>query len=320
MKVSVIIPAYNAEKIIGKTLEALLNQTYKDYEVIVVDDGSKDRTADVVKKYMKKSKKIKLVTEKNAGPATARNNGAKHSKGEILLFTDSDCVPEKNWIEEMIRPIKGDVVGVQGRYKILNKDKLIARFVQYEIEERYERTKKFKYIDFIGTYAAAYRKDVFMKLGGFDTSFRRASGEDPEFSFRVDKAGYKMVFNPKAIVYHPHPDTLKRYLKMKYGRGYWGKLLYKKHPEKKKGQSYNSSLYFLQIGLTGLLGLLFLLFLPFNYIYSVVFLILLFLITLPSTINMAKFEKKFLLIAPFLIILRNLAISLGILMGMLKLR
>ncbi|MCD6478164.1 MAG: glycosyltransferase [Candidatus Aenigmarchaeota archaeon] len=320
MKVSVIIPAYNAEKTIGKTLEALLNQTYKDYEVIVVDDGSKDRTSEIMKKYMKKSKKIKLIKQKNAGPAAARNNGAKHSKGDVLIFTDSDCVPEKNFIEEMVKPIKGDVAGVQGRYKILNKEKIIARFVQYEIEERYERMKKFKYIDFIGTYAAAYRRDVFMKLGGFDTSFRKASGEDPEFSFRVESAGYKMVFNPKAIVYHPHPDTLKRYLKMKYGRGYWGRLLYKKHPEKKKGQSYNSMLYFLHIGLTGLLSLLFIVLLPFNYIYSLISLILLYITTIPSTIRISKFEKKFLLIAPFLIILRNLSIGFGILMGTLKIR
>ena len=85
MKVSVIIPAYNAEKTIGKTLEALLNQTYKDYEVIVVDDGSKDRTSEIMKKYMKKSKKIKLIKQKNAGPAAARNNGAKHSKGDVLI-------------------------------------------------------------------------------------------------------------------------------------------------------------------------------------------------------------------------------------------
>ena len=98
MLVSVIIPAYNEENTIESCLNSLLNQTIgkESYEVIVVDDGSTDSTSEIIKRYP-----VKLFRQGNSGPATARNLGAKNSSGEIILFTDADCVAEPNWIEEM---------------------------------------------------------------------------------------------------------------------------------------------------------------------------------------------------------------------------
>ncbi len=321
MDCSVVIPAYNAEKTITGTLGSLLNQDFKGtYEVVVVNDGSGDKTENIVKEIIRKSgNKIKLINQPNQGPAAARNNGAKAARGNIVLFTDSDCVAEKNWVKEMLKPFADEgVVGVQGRYRIYNKDSLVARFVQYEVEERYQRMEKQKLIDFIGSYSAGYKRDVFLKFGGFDISFKKASGEDPEISYRMADKGLKMVFAPKAIVYHSHPDTLKKYLKMKYGRGVWGELLYKKHPQKKKGQAYNSVFYFLHIMLTCLLSLFLVLFLPINYTVSVALLLLLIILSIPSTISISRFEKKFLLIAPLFINLRNLALGLGIVAGKIR--
>ncbi len=321
MDVSIVVPAFNEEKNIERSITSLLNQDFKGkYEIIVVNDGSTDNTEKTVKEIIKKSEnKIKLLNQPNQGPAAARNAGAKIAKGKIVLFTDSDCVVEKGWIKEMVEPFKNkEVVGVQGRYKIYNKESLVARFVQYEIEERYQRMEKQKYIDFIGSYSAGYRKDVFLKFGGFDTSFKKASGEDPEISYRIADKGMKMVFAPKAVVYHSHPDTLKRYLKMKYGRGYWGELLYKKHPEKRFGQSYNSIYYFLHIMATCLLSLLFVVSLPFSALFSKAAILLLILLSLPSTLYIAKFEKKFLFIGPLFINLRNLAIGYGVFVAKIK--
>ena len=264
-------------------------------------------------KQFAKRGKVFLINQTNKGPAAARNAGAKKAKGNIVLFTDSDCVPEKSWVKEMLEPFKRkEVIGVQGRYKILNKNSLVARFIQYEIEERYERMGKQKYIDFIGSYSAGYRRDVFLKFGGFDESFKTASGEDPEISYRMADKGLKMVFAPKAIVCHPHPETIKKYLKTKFYRGYWGQLLYKKHPEKRKGQAYNSIYYFLHIFFTCLLSLAVLVLLPISYYFSLGFLIALLMLSMPSTIEIAKLERKFLVLAPFLINLRNLAIGAGI--------
>jgi len=100
--ISVIIPVYNAEKLIADCLIALLNQNidFSKYEIIVVDDGSSDNTAKIVEIF----KDVQLIIQKNRGPAAARNEGVRHAKGDIVVFTDSDCIPNKNWIEQMIMP------------------------------------------------------------------------------------------------------------------------------------------------------------------------------------------------------------------------
>jgi cellulose synthase/poly-beta-1,6-N-acetylglucosamine synthase-like glycosyltransferase len=320
----VIIPCYNAEKTIGKTLKALTKQNFdKPYEILVVDDGSNDRTVEIVKEFAKKFKNIYVFSNPHRGPAYQRNFGAKKAKGKIIVFTDSDCIPTKNWLKEMVKPFEDDqIVGVQGTYRTLNKNKIIARFEGYEIEKRHERMKRQKYIDFIGTFSAAYRRDVFLKFGGFDTSFPMASGEDPELSYRIAKAGYKMVFNPRAIVYHPHVDNLRKYLKQKFYRAYWRVLMYAKHPDKMTKDSYTG----LEVPLSAISLLLFFLSIPlyiFNNLFlllSLSFLLLFFLVNANTIIFMVRKEKKMLLFVPLMIFLRTLVWILGFGVGILKLK
>ena len=213
MDASVIIPCYNCEKTIEHTLASIFEQTIKPKEVIIIDDGSTDNTKKVVLETSKKYKlNVKYFWQKNAGPAKARNEGAKKATAEIIVFTDSDCIPKVNWLSEMIKPFeKNNVSGVQGAYKSKQKE-LISRFGQIEIEERYEKMKSSKEIDWIGSYSAAFRRKEFLSLGGYDESFPIASGEDPEFSFRLAKNGGKLIFNQNAVVYHVHPNKLMKYL------------------------------------------------------------------------------------------------------------
>ena len=315
--ISVIISAYNAASTIRDTIEALLNQNYpkNKYEIIVVDDGSKDDTIKIVKSY----KKVRLIQQKHKGPAAARNLGAKKARGSILLFTDSDCIPSKNWIRDMIEPLKNsEIVGVSGTYKTLNKESIVARFVGYEIARNHEMMKKQKYIDFVGSYSAAYRKDIFLKFGGFDESFPIASGEDPELSFRIAKAGYKMVFQPKAYVYHRHPDSLRKFLRQQFWRGYWRVLLYKKHADKMFRHAYTPLRLYFEIALLGLTSLLLLLGL-FRIIpiqYGLLGLFLVFILTLPFSFKIFKKDKEVGLVAPIIIILRNFFVGLGIIYGL----
>ena len=229
--ISIIIPTYNAEKPISACLKALLSQTIdiSEYEVIVVDDGSLDNTAEVVKNF----KTVQLIRQENQGPAAARNKGAKHAKGDIIIFTDSDCVPFNNWIEEMIRPFEknSEVAGTKGAYRTQQRE-LASRFVQTEYEDKYDLLGKTAYIDFIDTYAAAFKREVFMQFGGYDTSFPVACAEDVELTFRMSSEGYKMVFNPDAIVYHTHPQSFNDYFKKKYKFAFWRILAVKKNPTK----------------------------------------------------------------------------------------
>jgi len=241
---SVVIPVYNGANIIEPCLRAISQQKFsKNYEIIVVDDGSNDETALLVKQF----RNVRLIMQPNSGPAAARNNGVKQAKGEIIVFMDADCVAKREFLQEIVKPFKnGNIAGVQGSYKTRQKE-IIARITQLEIEERYEKMKKRIYIDHIGSYAAAYRRNIFLGEAGFDTSFPKASGEDTEFSYRLSSKGHKLQFNPNAVVEHTHPSTLLQYLKVNFVRGFFRIGVYKKHTWKIVDDSYSSRLLKLQI-------------------------------------------------------------------------
>ncbi len=319
IKASVIIPVYNSEKTIKKTLEALLNQNFDEgYEIIIVDDGSSDKTVEICKKIAKKSKiPIRIFENEHHGPAWQRNFGAKKARGEIIVFTDSDCIPDKNWLKEMVKPFKDGIVGVQGTYRTANIDSWVARFEGYEIEKRHEKMKKEENIDFIGTFSAAYRRDIFLKFGGFDISFPIASGEDPELSYRIHKAGYRMVLNPNAFVYHYHPDTIKKYLRQKFYRAYWRVLMYRKHPEKLSGDSYTGKDIHISLFSLGLFyfSILLSLFNTKFLLLSTLSLLIFLLGNLKTILFMGKKEKKMFVLSPFLIFLRTHIWILGVLKG-----
>jgi len=235
--ISIIVPAFNAEKTIPYCIKSLIAQKSKEkFEIIIVDDGSTDSTPTVVKKF----KKAKLISQKNKGPAAARNNGVKHARGEIIVFVDSDCIAEKNWLEEMALPFKNPkVVGVQGTYKSRQRE-LIARFEQLRIMQRHERMQRQESIDFIASFSAAFRKNAFLQVGGFDEAYPMASGEDTDLSFKLAEKGRKMVFAPKAIVWHSHPVSFWKYLRVKFYRAFWRIPLYKRHSKKLAKDSYTS--------------------------------------------------------------------------------
>ncbi len=244
MSVSIIIPTFNGASRIGGCLRALLNQTEKqDAEILVVNDGSTDSTADVVSHYSG----VRVITQSNAGPAAARNRGALEARGTIILFTDDDCVPMPEWVAAMIEPFEvPDVVGVKGVYRTRQR-RLAARFVQIEYEDKYRLMADLPRIDFIDTYSAGFRRDRFLEINGYDTSFPVACAEDVELSYRMSARGWTMKFVPMAIVYHTHPDTLWRYLNKKYKFAFWRVLAVRKNPKKAMKDSHTPQLMKLQL-------------------------------------------------------------------------
>lgn len=249
---SVIVPAYNAEGTLAECLTALQRQSISrsQYEIIVVDDGSTDNTANVARRF-----NVILAQQRNHGPASARNTGASSAaSGRILLFTDADCVPRQDWIEKMLAPFEDpEIVAAKGSYLTVQREP-VARLAQIEYEEKYERLAHQEYIDFVDTCSAAYRWDVFSSEGGFDTSFRAAAGEDLELSFRIAKHGHKIVLARDAIVYHKHPSTFLRYIKRKFNVGYWRVLVHWKYPGKVFGDSYTLQVQKVQMALAALIA------------------------------------------------------------------
>jgi len=312
--ISVVVPAYNAREAIAECLEALLHQTVpRDrYEVIVVDDGSSDGTAEVVRPYG-----VKLLQQANQGPAAARNLGVAHAQGEIILFTDADCAPHADWIEQLTRPLLDDeIVGSKGVYRTRQRG-LLPRFIQLEYEEKYERLGKRRYIDFVDAYSAGYRRDVFLAAGGFDEVFPVPSAEDVELSFRLASQGYRLVFVPQARVNHRHAESLWTYLRRKFNYGYWRVLVYSRYPRKALADSHTPQSLKAQVILAmlaaSLVAGLVVMLAPWEVAASS---LLIFLAsTLPFVLRAVRQDVTVGLLSPFLLFLRGLALGVGLLVG-----
>jgi GT2 family glycosyltransferase len=235
MKVSVIVPARDSEKTIGECVRALLAQdfTRSEYEVIVVDDGSKDRTAEAAREAG-----AAVLSIPPSGPAAARNRGAAAAGGELLAFTDADCVPDPGWLKALTAPLSDpEVTATKGVYRS-EQEPLTARFVQLEYESRYRRMAGRRRIDFIDTYSAAFRRDLYLRCGGSDESFPTACTEDQELGFRYAREGGEMRFVPEAVVRHRHADSPRRYFRKKLKIGFWKARVLRRHPGKIRGDSH----------------------------------------------------------------------------------
>jgi lipopolysaccharide/colanic/teichoic acid biosynthesis glycosyltransferase len=250
--ISVVIPAYNAADMLGNCLRALNAQSVPrdEYEIIIVDDGSTDETVAFTQGH-----NVRVILQAHGGPAVARNRGAAAALGELILFTDADCEPAPDWIEKIVAPFaEPDVTGAKGTYCTRQRE-WMARFVQVEYHDKYDRLARQPQIDFVDTYSAAYRRDVFLENQGFDPVFSTASVEDQEFSFRLAQKGYRLVFVPDAVVYHQHDRTVGEYVRRKFGIGYWKALLVRWHPDKLVRDSHTPQALKLQIVLLGIAGL-----------------------------------------------------------------
>ncbi|MCP4642373.1 MAG: glycosyltransferase [bacterium] len=250
MRVSIVIPAHNGEATLAECLEACLNQTQPADEVIVVDDGSTDDTARIAEGY-----DVHYVWQENRGPAAARNRGAAEATGEVVAFTDSDCVPAEDWLEHLTAGFEDGVISVGGTYGMANPEPLLARIVHEEIALRHERFGK--EVDFLGSFNVAYRKEAFEAVGGFDEAFTMASGEDNDLAYRLADHG-TLRFARDAVVNHYHPDRLRPYLRTQMWHGCWRVKLYRKHPKRKgSGDRYAGTADLLAPGLILLLAMAF---------------------------------------------------------------
>jgi len=202
--ISVVIATYNRKNLLKNCLRALFDQSLpsKKYEIIVVDDGSTDGTKDFIKTYQKSHPSLRYLRQPHLGTTKARNLGLKKAKGEIIAFTDDDCIPKKNWFEEILRAFKKSqkLLGVEG--------KTITDGQATPLTSQIVNLKG-------GAYQScniAYKKKVLEKIGGFDEKFTLPHCDDVDLALRVLKFG-SIYFSPKAVVVHPpRPTTFKQEL------------------------------------------------------------------------------------------------------------
>jgi glycosyltransferase involved in cell wall biosynthesis len=206
-EVSVVIPAYNAEKYIAKCLASLDKQTFKDFEVVVVDDGSTDSTCDIAQKYS-----VRLVRNpQNLGEGASRNRGAEVAQGKILVHTDSDIIAPEGWLEKIVSTLKdGDVKAVASGYCGSVGNSFMELFAHLELAFRRKNFRGFVNTAVSNNFAS-YR-DVFFDAGGFPEKYKC---EDMRLSYRISR-NHPILWDHENCVYHHFRPSLKSYLKQQY--------------------------------------------------------------------------------------------------------
>jgi len=202
-KLSIIIPVFNEEKEIVLCLKSLAKQTYKNLEIIVVDDGSVDKTTEIISKFQVPNSKLILLKQKHEGPGEARNLGVKHAGGDILVFVDADMTFDRNFLKHLVKPIViGKAKGTFSKQEyVSNWNNVWARC--WNINEGWENKRRHSkdYPDKQKVFRAILKSE-FDKVGGFTPG-----GYTDDYSLS-EKLGYRAITVNGSIFYHKNPDTL----------------------------------------------------------------------------------------------------------------
>jgi glycosyltransferase involved in cell wall biosynthesis len=217
MKTSVIVITRNAEIFIADLLDSLIGQIKKPHEVIITDANSTDNTQKIIKKYEKKYKFVKMYIDEGTR-AQGRNYGAAKATGDIVAFIDADAIANSFWVDEIEKSLKNaDVVaGKEIRFG----------FGGFSRLPRVGMLHKGTDITY-PSVNLAYKKEAFEKINGFDPWFKEA--EELDLNYRAVDAGYKLVYNDKAIVYHRAREDLPGFIKQSFWYGFGRKELTIKH-------------------------------------------------------------------------------------------
>jgi GT2 family glycosyltransferase len=226
---SIIVPTYKRPQALAECLRALENVDYprERLEVIVVDDGSPSPPEAVVRKYARRLP-VRLVSQDHAGPAAARNRGADLAGGDFLAFVDDDCRLSPTWLQLMAGRFRdiptcaatGRTENVLNRNIFAKTSQTLIGFLYAHYNADPTRAR------FLTSNNMAISAELFRLVGGFDTSFLRAAGEDRELCDRLLAGGHRVVYVPDAVVLHAHELTLSSFLSQHF---HYGRAAYNFH-------------------------------------------------------------------------------------------
>jgi mycofactocin glycosyltransferase len=222
--VSVVVPARNCERTIGDCLASLLQLDYpRDrLELLVVDNASTDGTSGIIRRYP-----VCRLQEPRRSPGAARNRGVEAGSGEIVAFTDADCVVTSGWLRELVGEFEtGDVWGAAGEIAAYRPATAAERYVAMRRPKLQESVLR-RRAPFPGTANVAFRRETFEQIGVFDPLLPTA--EDMDFGWRFLDAGLKLSYNPRALVLHRHRDSAWKLFRQFVGWGHGAALVHRKH-------------------------------------------------------------------------------------------
>ncbi len=234
-KVSVVVCSYNGGKTLLGALESLDLMTYPDFEIILVDDGSKDNSQELVAKFERERAGIQgrpefvNIVQKNMGLSVARNRGIWEAKGDVVAFTDSDCIADKDWLYYLVSSlIESDCAAVGGP----NISPPAHDWIQACVAAAPGSPSHVLLTDTIAEHVPgcnmAYWKWALKEIDGFDPEYRKA-GDDVDVCWRLMQRGYQIAFSPSAVVWHHRRFTVQAYFGQQRGYGEAESLLRFKH-------------------------------------------------------------------------------------------
>ena len=228
--ITVIVCSYNGTATIRECMEGVLNLDYPNYDVVVINDGSKDNLAEIVSEYP-----VKLVTTPNRGLSSARNTGMLNATGEIIAYIDDDAYPDEHWLRYLAYAYStSDHACIGGPNIVPGNDPFISTCVANAPGGPVHVLETDEIAEHVPGCNMSFRKDALMKIGGFDPVYRCA-GDDVDVCWRIQQSGRTIGFHPSAVVWHHRRNSIKAYWKQQKGYGKAEALLEQKWPEK-----YNS--------------------------------------------------------------------------------
>ena len=217
--VSVIVPAYNEEKVIVQTITSLLNQKYAGaLEIVVVDDGSADDTALICEEAYATHSQVTVYRKENGGKASALNYGIARARHEIVIGLDADTVFDDDTVAELVQPlVNPKVAAVAGNAKVGNRINLVTRWqaLEYVTSQNLDR-RAFSLLDCITVVpgaVGAWRRSVVLAVGGFQED---TLAEDQDLTLAMRRAGYSVAYADGAVAYTEAPDTLRGLAKQRF--------------------------------------------------------------------------------------------------------
>jgi peptidoglycan-N-acetylglucosamine deacetylase len=220
--VSVLIPAFNEEKVIVTTVERILASDYRNLEVLVIDDGSKDHTAYIVRSHFAREKRVSVISIPNGGKANALNVGLAHAKGEAVVALDADTQFNADTIPRLLRWFADPAIGaVAGNAKVGNRINMITRWqaLEYIVAQNLERRalSALDTLTVVPGAVGAWRRAVLVDLGGFPAD---TLAEDQDLTIAIQVAGYRVHFDPTAIAWTEAPASFSGLGKQRFRWAY----------------------------------------------------------------------------------------------------
>ena len=231
MKYSIIVPVYNRPDEVDELLQSLCDQKAKDFEVLIVEDGSQRDCKAIVEKYHDRLD-VKYFMKENSGPGQSRNYGAERANGEYVIILDSDVVLPQGYLQAVDNSLTSEIVAFGGSDAAHPSFTPVQKAISYSMTSFFTtggiRGGKAKLDKFYPrSFNMGIRRDVYLQLGGF-TKMR--FGEDIDFSYRIVEAGYRPRLFPDAWVWHKRRTDFRKFFRQVYNSGIARINLEKRHP------------------------------------------------------------------------------------------